>query len=99
MLGINGILKGRLSIKQKILKILTSRRSLRADAYGWNAEDGEVIQQEKHIGLSDGFRGFCCYDCPMKAIGDGWRLMAPPITLPAYINGQDYYEWWFEKSS
>jgi hypothetical protein len=78
---------------QKILHFMTKTSSLRSSADGWSAEDGDVINVDKVIGLSPGYKGFCCYETPMHAIADGWKLLAPPSNLEY----SDFYEWWFVK--
>ncbi len=35
------------------------------------------------------------YPTPLHALGDGWRLMAPPVRK----NDGVFFEWWFEKCS
>ena len=79
--------------KQKILRMATLDQSLRASVDSWDGEDGELI---KEIGLSSSPR-FPFYQTPMHAIGDGWRLIAPPVLIKGYCNNIDAYEWWFEK--
>lgn len=85
-------------IKQKILTMLTRSVSLRSDADGWSGDDANVVNIEKPIGLSPGLYGFYCYDCPLKAMAAGWRLMAPPVE-EKWDDGDIFYRWWFEKSS
>lgn len=75
---------------QKILTMLTCVPDLRSSADGWGMEDGDMIRLDKPIGLS-GSPNCPCYKTPLHAIGDGWRLMAPPVK-----DGK-YYTWWLEK--
>lgn len=85
--------------KQKLLIMSTERESLRSDVCGWGGEDGDLINHDKPIGLS-GSPHFPTYKTPMNAIGDGWRLMQPPIKNYSHsTDGIDFYEyeWWFEK--
>lgn len=47
---------------------------------------------------------FYTYPTPYHALGEGWKLLAPPtIIKEVCIRGGEkveatYYEWWFEKS-
>lgn len=78
-------------MKQKILHISTMGNDLRSSVDGISAEDGELIKMDKEIGFSkDMWVPF--YKTVMHAIGDGWRLMSPPIKIDT-----NYYDWWLEK--
>jgi len=83
-------------MKQKILNLVTLDQSLRSKVDSWDAEDGELIDLNKEIGLSRSL-SVPYYQTPMHAIGDGWRLIAPPVFIKNYINDINAYEWWFEK--
>ncbi len=95
--------------KQKILIMSTSRDSLRADAEGWTFEDASNIQpnekEHPHIGIASINKNkicgeFYCFDCPVRAMANGWRLMAPSLEHK-WVNGDGKqiieYIWWFEK--
>jgi hypothetical protein len=89
--------------RQQLLIMETDDSDLRSHASGWSAEDGCTVVPR--VGASPGPRWHYSYDCPLFAIGDGWRLMAPPT---AYIEKQfrgpkddvvevERWEWWFER--
>jgi hypothetical protein len=82
---------------QKILSMITDTPSLRSLADSWDAEDGDLIRLDKEIGYSLGYKGFYCHQTPMHAIGSGWKLLAPPTTIKNYVEGVDYYQWYFVK--
>lgn len=44
-----------------------------------------------------GLASYHCYQTPLHALGDGWRLMSPPVLIPDYALGKPAYQWWFEK--
>lgn len=87
---------------QKILTITTLDSDLRATSEAWGWENGDFVDIDKPIGLSGSGKAPPAYDCPLKAIGDGWKLLAPPVKdywkvplgnePPTVI-----YEWWFTK--
>ena len=83
-------------MKQKILIMTTLTPDLRSGVDSWDWEDGNIVKLDKEIGLS-GSGQQICYKTPLHAIGDGWRLIAPPVTWPDYAPGVTGYEWWFEK--
>lgn len=83
--------------KQKILTMITLQPNLRSSAEAWGEEDGDKVIMNKEIGFSDCYRGPYSYACPLFAIGDGWRLMAPPVEIKDYTEGVDAWDWWFEK--
>lgn len=89
--------------QQKILTITTLRDSLRADVDSWGWEcDADNIRSDRPISLSS--NGRCSvYDCPLRAIADGWRLLGPPVVDEQYAYDSDKqqwmtgYTWWFER--
>lgn len=87
-------------MKQKILTLTTLRNSIRCEVDGQSEEDGDLIKMDKDIGLS-GSPKVPFYKTPMHAIGDGWRLMAPPVHIENYAMSDNgplkAYEWWLEK--
>jgi hypothetical protein len=82
-------------MKQKILTIVTDSASLRSTSEAWGVEDGDLVNMDKPIGLSPS-GPLNAYDCPLKAIGDGWRLIGPPQET-TFNTDKVYYRWWFEK--
>ncbi len=83
-------------MKQKIITLTTLRNSLRCEVDGMSSEDGDLIRLDKEIGLS-GSPHYPFYQTPMHAIGDGWRLMAPPVFIKDYAKDIDAWEWWLER--
>ena len=81
--------------KQKLLRMITLDRSLRSKVDSWDHEDGNMIDLQKEIGLSGSPSG-PCYQTVMHAIGDGWRLMAPPVFIKDYAKNIDGWEWWLQ---
>jgi hypothetical protein len=85
----------------KVLVMSTESASFRSEANGWGADDASTVVPGKPIGLSPGYKGNYCYDCPLRAMADGWKLLAPPTTTyyPANEHRQSYSEtvWYFTK--
>ena len=83
---------------QKILIMTTSSNSMRSKAEGWSMEDSSLVNkdQREHIGLTPYKHEFHAYDCPLRALANGWRLLAPPTE---YTEAGLFvkFEWWFEK--
>jgi hypothetical protein len=75
---------------QKILHLTTDGSGLRSKVEGWSAEDGDLIEMNKEIGLSDGMKT-PFYSTVMHAIADGWKLLAPPV------KSGNWYEWYLVK--
>lgn len=69
--------------RQQVLLINTERAEIRNRAIGWSAEDGwqasEYARTDRAVGLMGYFRGWYAYPTVYHAIGDGWRLLAPPV--------------------
>lgn len=91
---------------QKILVMHTERPDLRGKADGWDWEDGDEVMIDKPIGLSSHWKdqeykkfglwpSVACYDCPLKALADGWKLLAPPVDTGT--RDELNWEWWFVK--
>lgn len=70
---------------------------LRSEAWGWSAEDGweaaPYVGMNRPVGLMGYFRGPYSYPTPYHALGDGWRLLAPPEKFEE--NGVPSLYWWF----
>ena len=73
---------------QKVLVMTTVGSDMRSEAIGWSAEDGyEASEQFRATGRIDydvgsvmSYTGFHLYMTPVHALGDGWRLLAPPTS-------------------
>lgn len=62
----------------ELLVLETQNASPRSEAIGWSFEDPSLIKAGP-IGLSpSGMMPEHHYDCPMRALADGWRLLGPP---------------------
>ena len=79
---------------QKILTFYTESDDLCANADGWDLEDGDYVSpfDKSQFRSSPVPR---CYPSPMHAIGDGWRLLAPPTLIEQIGNLK--YKWWLVK--
>jgi hypothetical protein len=88
---------------QKVLTMTTNEGHLRSAAEGWSAEDADPVRPG-HIGNTPGFPGPYSYETPLHALGDGWRLLAPPQSFWLTINNGDPDEttverwWWFVRN-
>lgn len=83
---------------QKILIMSTDGETLRDANIGYSCDDGDLMAEtirkrglQVPVGYAPGMN-IPFYATPLHAIGDGWRLLAPPL---AY--NKDRYEWWFTK--
>lgn len=65
---------------QKVMSCTTQRADMRAPIDGWTFEDGDLVVAGKMIGYT-GSPIYPCYATVLHAIGDGWRLLAPPHRL------------------
>jgi hypothetical protein len=101
---------------QKVLILTTYAADLRSKVDGITCEDGDSVQEyftperrEKYGNVNDmpvGLigsvvrYGTILYRTPLHALGDGWKLLAPPqeydsgLSDPKYAKG---FEWWFVK--
>ena len=91
---------------QQVLTMETEGYTLRSEAVGWGAEDPRGAHPSKPVGICGSMwhrpgefntqpmreenAGFC-YPDPLRALADGWRLLAPPTEGV----GADQWEWWF----
>ena len=82
--------------KQKLLTLVTLSNHVRAKIDSLDAEDGELVKMNKEVGLS-GCPHVPFYPTVLHAIGDGWRLMAPPQFIAEYVKNTPAWEWWLEK--
>ena len=89
---------------QQVLTMETQGYSLRSEAIGWGAEDPRGAHPTKPVGIcgamwhrpgefstqpNRGSNQGISYPDPLRALADGWRLLAPPT------EGADHWEWWF----
>ncbi len=74
----------------------TQDDSMRADADGWDTEDGNMAayKLDKPVGYMSGYSVFLP-PTPLHALGAGWKLLAPPVKLTD--NPYFKYKWWFVK--
>lgn len=90
----------------------TDGPGMKSCAQGWDYCDGDSVNQahlkygDKYkgnpnlipVGLIDSSRNHPpYYESPLHAIGDFWKLLAPPtkIELIRYRDPVVEYEWWF----
>lgn len=100
---------------QKVLVLETRMSSLRSEVIGQSYEDGDEVgkafreyankyptKEQVPVGLISGITraGVPHYDTVLHALGDGWKLIAPPETLShtdGYQQPMTTYEWWMVK--
>ena len=88
----------------------TENDSLRAEADGYNMEDGDcvheaalansIVDEDVSTVYIDHGHDYTKYLTPLHALSNGWRLMAPPFHYTwTDIDGKfvNSYVWWFEK--
>ena len=90
---------------QKVLNVSTPSNSIRADIYGCGYEDGDLVkeyhgrysQKYHYLNFPVGLVGapkFPLYPTVLHAIGDGWKLLAPPQeTTWTNSDGEKIPEW------
>lgn len=81
---------------QKIMIMTTLKPDMRATVDSWGMEDGDLIYMEEEIGFSKS-PSFRCWPTVLHAIGDGWKLMAPPVKDEHYSAKSAGYHWWLTK--
>jgi hypothetical protein len=92
---------------QQVLVMETEGEGMRSEAVGWTAEDPRGAHPTKPVGLCGvmwhGTGQYSMtpdrgpnnpYDYPdvLRALADGWQLMAPPTDT-----GLGTWEWWFSR--
>lgn len=93
---------------QKVLSMTTSGRDLRSEVDGWSMEDGDLVvwssprYPDAPVGLTPGPIKKYWPKTPLHALGDGWKLLAPPEPVMSDDgsiykddNGKTYFNWWF----
>ena len=84
-------------MSQKVLTMMTRDADPRSEADGWSANDSSLVIYGKPIGLTPELKEFYCFDCPLRAMSYDWKLLAPPIPVPDFVNGETWFQWWFIK--
>lgn len=91
---------------QKILIITTEICDMRAKVIGCSSEDSDNVYlafglnqnlPHEEIGKVGHYKGCKFYEAPLFALGDGWKLLAPPIESPPVKGYKGGYAWWFVK--
>jgi hypothetical protein len=90
--------------RQQVLTMSTKSSSMRSEVFGWSVEDGALVKFDKPIGLTGspemGWKSIenpsieYSPDCPLRALGCGWWLLAPPREVE-----EGHWEWWFVRPS
>jgi hypothetical protein len=95
---------------QKIIILYTQIRDFRDRVISMKFENGDALDQaniEYANRFPDGipfeYVGFIgsgdfnpqMPETPLHALGNGWKLMAPPIGNPNVADVYHKYEWWF----
>lgn len=100
---------------QKVMICHTLRNGMRDKIEGWSLEDGDQVyksyKERVHtlnefdsmfsvpVGLIRSGNGHC-YSTVLHAIGDGWKLLAPPQEYTEKMAGGptvQMWEWWLVK--
>lgn len=107
----NGPSESILTDMQKILNCSTAGDSLREAIDGWGDEDGDKVLEavtdhgakyktanKIPVGLIRSPH-FPNYPTVLHAIGDGWKLLAPPVKFSYNADGKEItgYSWWLVK--
>lgn len=88
-------------MKQKILIMGTPEANMRSSAESWGGEDGNLVKMDKVIGFTPSIFMSCgetTPDCPLRALGYGWRLIGPPVKEEYKNEDEDKlvsYIWYF----
>jgi len=92
---------------QRILILFTEEPTLRSECRGWGSEDGDNVWDAFSNRLRNGDNynhpndipvglirtgGARHYSTPLHAMGDGWKILAPPFKENT---NDDDYQWWF----
>lgn len=87
---------------QKVLTFFTKNDKLRSQADGWDWENGDLA----HCNINKEIGFIPCGSewlppTPLHALGDGWKLLGPPVKQDeqvAEVTGYEYnFKWWFVK--
>lgn len=79
---------------QKVLVMLTKECNVRSKAGAWDGDDADLVVKDKQIGFTPTIQESICFDCPLRAMAAGWKLLAPPIRETPDLT---YYMWWLVK--
>lgn len=81
---------------QQVLICSTKDNCVRSECVGWTANDSGKVKQNVHIGLTPGFGRFYSYETVLHAMGDGWKLLAPPTSYVVETDNGPIkeWEWW-----
>lgn len=96
---------------QKVLCVSTCDDNLRSTIDGWGWEDGDLVHQGltelpkyNKLNIPVGLirsGNIPCYPTVLHAIGDGWKLLAPPtkFSYTTHSDGPEItgYSWWLVK--
>ena len=78
----------------EVLIMVTERGSLRAEVHGWTHEDASLVEPG-HIGMTGSPTPYAPYDCVLRALADGWRLLGPATCRPDDEHPE--WEWWLTR--
>ena len=93
-----------MTTRQEVLEVITKGAGLRSEAVGWTLASGVSAHQVMleqgltcHVGFIGSPRVWYAYPTVLHALGDGWKLLAPPRDCVEY--GQPFYEWWLVRDA
>jgi len=89
---------------QKLLNCITHESTVRSTIQGWTFEDSDEVNeasaaryyQEPNtipVGfIRSGLERYPCYPTVLHAMGDGWKLLAPPTE--SKVDDLPIFDWW-----
>lgn len=81
-------------MKQQILCLITESQSLRSIIVGWdNIQDPNLVIWGEPIGKAKSIPTNM-YDCVLRAMADGWRLLGPPQRSVNECDHSVCFDWW-----
>lgn len=85
---------------RELLIVETERSDVRAEIVGWTHEDPRLVR-EGAIGLSRSPVPLAMPDCVLRALSEGWELLAPPKCSFVQIDDGkrtiSTFEWWLTR--
>lgn len=66
---------------QMILTMTTVSGSVRSEAIGWGMDDSSLVVEDEEIGMTPSPTEFYQFDCVLRAMHAGWKLLAPPVVV------------------
>ena len=73
---------------QQVAMLVTDHADLRSTVTGWTFEDPRIVRHGRSIGHTPSPHDIPRYDCVLRALADGWRLLGAPEAAG------DEWVWW-----